>query len=757
MPPLVPVSEQGKLLASRVSPDRWARLVRDALERESILQDVKTKHMPGRPWRETLGEVAPEVGWSLYCCWRKRYHCDGAPGWESLLDERVPPDPVRIGDAVRKAACLLRRANPGINCDAARKALVAEFGEKGGISDSSLRRIWKAAGLSQPTGGARRRGKRYDCGGGLTLLAAAEAETGVALGLGRAIHDAAVRTAARQSDQEVPTEPVGRDKGRFTAAYNGNVRSAIKPGEMDPRRASDATKRDQRLLCKMRTLKLSPENLAAKLMAMGVTPLLSERHGFDGLEGPRGQCLEVLGGHGYMPATLDKTLAEWAVLDVADALWEAHARQWIGNVQRWCDGMAPWQQLVVYVDGTQDPYWTRQYALSGKVSGVGRVMPCVSQIAVSAGASPPLLIKTLAGQATLKTELAPVLRRLESIVGEGVGRITVIDAEMCATKTLAALMAMKPARIFITVLKGWHNRNVKFQPSGDWQPYRERDEVREGTVVLRGEGAPQDGMPLRAVEMVRTGSRHPKPTIFLTNALTEEVPDLHLTTTEVADVYLSRWPNQEGDFRNRRNGGGADRTHGYGGEYVENVAFDTALEKAERAVQRAEARVVKAKQALDMASERKHAVAEAGARDPLVNSAVHLAEGALKNAQTTHAKAAKERDAKKTTPRQIFKRDTTRQSIATVALLTMTNLVEYVLKEYFGGLGMELRSFIEHFVNLPVTVVTMRHRVLYQIHANPRDPKRTELLRGACAEINRRALTRDGRLRVYEVVDPPGQ
>jgi hypothetical protein len=46
-------------------------------------------------------------------------------------------------------------------------------------------------------------------------------------------------------------------------------------------------------------------------------------------------------------------------------------------------------------------------------------------------------------------------------------------------------------------------------------------------------------------------------------------------------------------------------------------------------------------------------------------------------------------------------------------------------------------------------------RVLYQIHANERQPQRMEQLRAACDAINKRRLHRDKRLLKFEVIDPP--
>ncbi|MFT7622386.1 MAG: hypothetical protein ACI9WU_001559 [Myxococcota bacterium] len=106
---------------------------------------------------------------------------------------------------------------------------------------------------------------------------------------------------------------------------------------------------------------------------MGVSPLLSERRGFDCLDGTSGEWLSLLGGVAYMPVTLDKALAELALLDVGDALWAAHASQWHRISSSWSVGGPDWLRTVLYVDGTADPYWTRAFARSGKVSKTGRV------------------------------------------------------------------------------------------------------------------------------------------------------------------------------------------------------------------------------------------------------------------------------------------------------------------------------------------------------------------------------------------------
>ena len=223
---------------------------------------------------------------------------------------------------------------------------------------------------------------------------------------------------------------------------------------------------------------------------------------------------------------------------------------------------------------------------------------------------------------------------------------------------------------------------------------------------------------------------------------------------EVADAYLSRWPHQEQVFRDTRNGAGFERSHGFGGEFVTHIALETKTEAAERSLKRAEERRDKALidtnqlRALKEKAEDKEAKAATAL-------AVQKAEQNSRAADKLVEKARKKEEATKTTPRVIYQRDTTRENIATVMSLTVMMLLEFVLKEYFSGLKIELRTFIEHFVYQPTTVRTSRDKIVYQIQGNPRHIGRTNQLRAACSEITRRQVQRDGKLLIFEVTDPP--
>ncbi len=748
-----PVTARARELRARVSEARWAQVTRDAERRARVVEEVASRRAEDElSLRATVAKVAPDVEWATYLHWRRRYEGREGPPWERLLDERVPPPADRVPEAVRVAACMLRRVDRSMNAETARGHLVAQFADVGSVSDTWLRRVWAAADLGyvEDEDGGRVVGEEsvyFAGGGGLALLAAADVELGASVGLGRAVQSAGEEQAAAQQTPKLRGDLDGArdDHGRFTAEYNGQWRTGTRPGQADARLASDADKRGHVELARLPTLKHRPETLATRLLCMGVTPMLTERRGFAGLDGPAGAWLGVLGGTAYMPATLDKTLTELGLLGVDSALWSDHASRWCEVSRRWTASEAPWVQWAFYIDATADPYWTRRYAKAGPVSRIGKVMPCLTRVAIASGAGVPLLVETHAGVASLKKRLIPALARLDEILGVGgeVGRLTVVDSEV-ATAGLMWALHDTADRIFITVLKGGARKGAAVRERGEWTAFRTRDEVREVEVDLNGKDAPEGGITLRGVEMRRADSRWPGTTLFVTNADPEDIP-----TTDVPAAYLARWPRQEQLFRDSRNGGGLDRSHGYGGEYVSHVALETKLERARRRVEVGNARRAKAETVRDLIDD--------GTRDnerSVRTEAVRLAgkESRLTSRELEKRRAKLER--LEAHPREIYERDTGRDSTMTCLKLNALMLLEFVLREYFGGPTIEWRTFIEHFVMLPVTVRTTRRRCLYELHANPRQPVRMAQLAAALEEVTERRLHRGDRLLVFRLVDP---
>jgi len=745
-----PQTIRGRQLREGMRPARWEASVREALRRVEIVEAVAALRVTGKSWRTCLSEAAPDVGWSKYLHWRRRYDSRDGPAWEALLDRRVPPPRPRVDDAVSVAARALRRSDRSINVETARILLREEFGPELEVSDTWLKRRWADAGLQYVPKAEEGKAvgeevEEYHGGGGLALIMAADIEVGASLKLAEAALAAGKLLADRQPAVVVREEGENaRDaQGRFTGDYNRVWRDGQDAGERDRRWASDESKRATRELAELPLLKHAPETLASKLLCMGTTGLVTARRGFDGLDGPMGQWLAALGGHAYMPATLDKALGQLGLLGVDGAMWQAHARVWAEQSRRWCADGEAWKQVAAHIDSTADPYWTHAYARSGKVSIVGRVMPCVSRVALVSGAGVPLLVETHAGTTSLKQRIGPMLEKLDEAIGPAgeVSRMVIVDAEAGNVGTLHAIHT-KSERVVITVLKGHVQKGAKIHHEGAWIPYRERDQIREVEIDLDGSSGPEGGINLRGIQMRREG-RHSVTTLFATNAKPDE-----LDAAAVVSAYLSRWPNIEQLFRDGRNGVGLNRTHGYGGGEVTNVALETKLEQATRSADNAKAGVARAQTLREELAGR--TIASAADKQALA-----LADRELKRAESTLAKREARHAELQTTPTTIYERDVGRDSIMTCLKLSLCMLMEFVLQEYFGKHRMEWRTFIEQFVTLPVTVRTTRARRLYQIHANNRQPDNLQRLAEALRILNTKKLRRDKRLLAFELVGLP--
>lgn len=208
----------------------------------------------------------------------------------------------------------------------------------------------------------------------------------------------------------------------------------------------------------------------------------------------------------------------------------------------------------------------------------------------------------------------------------------------------------------------------------------------------------------------------------------------------VVDAHLSRWPNQEHLFRNARNGLGLNRSHGYGGEHVQHVALGPKRTKAQSRLQGAQEAESEADQAVDIAKQLLKEAPAAGKQS--LRHLMKTAQAQLSVAKRAVKTATKACEKIGTTSDVIFERDTARENVVTAFTMNVLFLIEFVLREYFGGAKMELRTFIEHFVNLPVTVTTTDHEIVYRVEANPRNEHRTEQMRKACEAITRRGLAR---------------
>jgi hypothetical protein len=688
-----------------------------------------------------------------------------------------------------------------------RAALVGQFGAEAALSDSQLREIFRKAGLARPRGPAPGQASAKDVeeltgGGGLALLLAAAAESGAIVGLAEAIAEAA---SAQAPNLDAPPEPEGRDeRGRLTAEYNRNRLTGVAPGAPDPRFRSIEETRAEKNLGRLSIRTMRRELVEDRLLVATATPLVTERRGMVGLDGPAGAWTQVVSPTAYRWRTMDKFNAELKYAGVGTAMWDRHLTQWADHNARWTEGEG-FRQYVAYLDGSQDPWWTREFARSGKVARVGRVMPCMSRLLLCGGTGTPLLVETFSGQASIKKQLPSVLKRVDGLLGPGLlARLLVVDAELVSVDLFEALtQSLRKEeggpRRFITVLKGAVLKSLKFEPQGEPVVYRRRDQLREGVVQLNrpvrstakaaaaeapsAEGGEATGAEkpakyaIRVVEMLRPDGRHPTPTYFATSAPVQELP-----TELVADAYLERWPHNEAIFRRARDGAALDRSQGYGRRSVHHVAIVTEREEVAAQLTRATEKETEAEtevaalrkelgrergQLEERRKKRPQAIYVGAAERRIAHQKRHVAALAaeLKAAEKRQAAAAARRKDREgeaarlaSMPDFIVERDVELDSIGTCIKLTLVALLEFILREYFGGARMELRTFIEEFVGLPVRIEQTRQILRFVIYPCSRSPVATGKLAAACAEVTRRRVRHHGRRLILELrpSDPGG-
>ncbi len=94
---------------------------------------------------------------------------------------------------------------------------------------------------------------------------------------------------------------------------------------------------------------------------------------------------------------------------------------------------------------------------------------------------------------------------------------------------------------FVTVLKGAVLAGAKISNEGEWASFRERDQVRNVEVFLRGKDAPEEGIRIRGVEMYRGDGRNPHSTMFVTNAGQEDLGNFRqkIETPSTAFIRLA--------------------------------------------------------------------------------------------------------------------------------------------------------------------------------------------------------------------------
>ena len=779
------------IVQSRISARSWAARVATARRAERFVLRVRARVARGDSLNEALRKTtSPQKrSWLLRCWMRMRQG-----GLEALIDARTPREPrlsQECGGLIRAA----RMANPKVKPDEVLDILREQQVERLPSVPTIKRHFRRTDEHRRYSGSEQTTTEVVELvlAGG-ELLLAAEAETGLLA----ALTEEVMALAAQAKDASLGKRPAKdtrhRDRrGHFTARYNRLRRRRTGQAIASYLRPA-AEKAVGRVPSWPRFVRERRQTIEAKVRMLVMSWMVSQTKGWAALRAPQAAALEPLTGYAYMPSTLAKMTSALAISGAATRMLVAVGRRWHAVAQeRWGE---PGAMAAVYIDNHAKEVWSSLFTMSGKVTHLSRVMPCITTTYVHTGAGTPLVASVQSGAAPLAPRLLELVKQAELQLGGDVRRAVVIDSEGSTFDILEAFVnSAKDAaksRVIVTPLRPSRAPELELRHTAGsyFRPYREHDQLRIAAATLRHRGTGRS-IEIGVLEVRR--DHRESDTVLLTNGLA-----LGMEGRDLADLYFARWPVQENFFKNGKVLGLAEH-RGNCGTMVANVAVESELEKLARRAGAAEAKMHE----LDASHEsderetctarREHARAQRSLAtrrqrlDALVargkcegkqfcQTAIELnaALGRVEKASTQLAKVTADSEqraalrkklvdtianiatqrAKLMPRRRIRQIDVALDSTLTATKLAASLLLGFALREYLPAVPMSPQTFLSRV--LPVTgrreTRPDEEHVVFQ--ANPRDPEVTEALQDACRRLNKRALKRDGRRLRYEVEEP---
>lgn len=605
----------------------------------------------------------------------------------------------------------------------------------------------------------------------------------------------AIQELTQEVPPPTPVTPEERehrdDKGRFLPAYNAPQER--KDPEVGANFESVDVKRVDKDLGRMKIVGCRLEILRAKLLALMALPMVTDCGHFDGATDVRGTYLAGLGGLDYMPKTLDKFGRELKYLDAASAMQERHAQIWYRQASAWVGKDVCCS--VLFVDTTTKPLWTDHFHKSARIAMLGRVMPCVETVMIHQGAGVPLWIQTYSGHVALVKNVLPQIDELEAAIGKGMlGRLTVLDGEMDSVALFKEFDLRD--RYFITPLDSSRVKNLNsIEGLRHLDPYRDGDWIGGGYLPLK-DSLDRKAPPYRCRVIVLQRRTKETITVFGTNA-----PPKPFSNEFLLDAFFSRWPKQEGVFRQLNSVAAFKSTHGYGKQRVLNITVideitklsaqleglsvrrQPAHDRSDRAatvLHKREVELRRATRTLDSAKRSRHALRQAGKTKtiaysrqgerkiaaqgecdrlkPIVAEAQRRNETALEKVAVIDKQITHKKEKKSTleSRREIFQTDVCLDHILSILKTGFLLVLQFLVRTFFGGMKIDLLTFANHILLLQGVRIRTDTTETIRLQAHRRNPGMMAALEKACDLFNALRHHHDGRLIRFEVFWPPG-
>lgn len=802
-----PTSSNLIRVKSRVTAETWQKRVKQARADEVTIKAILKCVAGGASLNTAITKVLPanRRSWGIrqVPAYRRR-------GFEALIDARIPREP-KVSTRCREVVQAAREANSRITTEQALQ-LLREHGISPLPSASTIKREFSRVDERKKYARKKARRETEGCAkdvespveavetvatvepapqivelsfAGGELLMAAEIEAGGIAALTNEIVQLGKR-AIEASTGKTPTKDVAhRDSdGHFTSTYNRRRKRKENEQTASYLRSAEE-KAEGRVPSWPRFVHEQPGTIDAKLRMLVVGWMVAGSKGWDSLRAPDVAGLATLTGFAYMPSTLAKFVSALAISGAGDVMLEAVGRQWHDVAKaRWQE---PGAMAALYIDNHAKEVWTSLFTLSGKVSHINRVMPCITTTYAHTGAGTPLVLSVQSGSAPLAPRLVQLVARAEKVLETDVQRAVIIDAEGSTFDLLESFAAVK--RVMITPLKPSRvpDLELTYSPGSYYRPYRDHDELRiaQATLVHKSTGRSLE----IGVLLVRREHREAD-TVLLTTGL-----ELGMEGRDLADLYFARWPIQENFFKDA---GvlGLRRHRGNCGRIVSNVAVISELERLESRAnrdakvlaqltadadlcartakecdiehQRAQSALATRRRRLDDLIEQSQTSGKTFAAIALDHqrALVHAescakaaakARAAFEKNSARRAKLETQRDqlaarrAHLGPQRTIRKLDVAQDAILTATKLTAAQLICFVLREYLASLAMTPETFVQRVFTIHGRKELRTNEELVVLYENPRDPAVNSALRDACACLNNRQLRREGRVLRFSV------
>jgi hypothetical protein len=757
-----------------------------AREEAAKLREVqRLRDAEGMTIHEALEAVGDPMPHSSFHARMDRLRLEGEEG---LVDKRISGPTSKVTQAIRGFLVGVARSQLNLPAEDMIPLVQEQYGVT--LAKRSVQGILQAEGVARPRGmpGHAVRKERIE-GLGLQIIKVVDERIGYTEKLARAIKEKAVSVAAPKP--AIPLDRFGRnEEGQFVSEYN-----APRP-RRDPQVGavfeSVDVKRAEKDLTRLTLRTCWSETIQRKLLCMMALPMVCDGGRFNAATDPRGALLAGLGHIPYMPATLQKIAGELKYLAVSTRLLDTHASFWLEHMKD-CLGTEP-TGLLVYVDGTLKPLWTEFFHKSGKVSSVGRVMPCLESVLLCAGPGVPLYVQTFSGHAPLVHHLIPTLEAVEQATGNGMfSRLTVVDGGANAFELLRELHNATPRRHFITALRSDQITEKRIKGLRAFYEYRDGDWITESTIKLHNSKNPkEEPLELRAIYIEQRG----KGTLL---GLTSNAPKEGFNTVDLANAFYSRWPSQEGVIRDLKGGTAFGTIHGYGKSRVLNVSVLTEIEKLQGQISKLETRRDKDAQQKAIAEKNLHDVAVAYRRSQRLLDTADRYTNRLRRAEKTHTKVYRDAEVKQrelslqtreaacalkeanndervasakletidntlqTKQREkstlesqceIYQTDVELDQTCSVVKLGWLCLIWTALHEFFDGIHMEIKTFMNEVLALPGYRIRTATVETIQLIANPRNRPVMKKLEKACERISALKHKRGHRVVRFALVWP---